>query len=457
VAHGGAGMNHLLLELKKQEEKLFNCVHCGFCLPVCPTYSRLGDEADSPRGRLHFMRAVVEERIDPASPALHRHLDRCLGCRACESVCPSGVEYGRLLEGAREVTARAVPPKLLGRLLPKVMANPTLLSPLMVVTRALRATGLPGVLAQRLPENGLLGQARLGMGMIAATSRPESLTREGPVIPEGSWEAPEVRALPSPPGATETAGRMGKKARTGVLVGCVQEGLLGRVNRATSRVLKANGFQLVEVPGQGCCGALHAHTGELEGARELARKNIRAFEAMDLDFVAVNAAGCGASMKDYSHLLADDPDYRGRAEALGSRVRDVTELLAESELVRGGPLPLRVTYDAPCHLLHAQRVSQEPLKLLDSIPGLDRVPLEGDDECCGGAGIYGITHPELGGEISQGKVRSILKTGAQVVATGNPGCMMQIGAGLAMAGSAVDVVHPIELLDESYRRGGVYP
>ena len=177
-------MTNLLWELKKQEEKLFNCVHCGFCLPVCPTYSRLGDEADSPRGRLHFMRAVVEERIHVASPALHRHLDRCLGCRACESVCPSGVEYGHLLEGAREVTAQAVPPKRLARFLPRIMANPAFLSPSMALTRALRATGLPGVLAQKQSGGGLLGQARLGMGMIAATARPKGLKGKGLAGPE---------------------------------------------------------------------------------------------------------------------------------------------------------------------------------------------------------------------------------------------------------------------------------
>ncbi|MCJ7627986.1 MAG: heterodisulfide reductase-related iron-sulfur binding cluster [Longimicrobiales bacterium] len=437
-------MTHLLRELKKQEEKLFNCVHCGFCLPVCPTYSRLGDEADSPRGRLHFMRAVVEGRIQPESPALNRHLDRCLGCRACESVCPSGVEYGRLLEGAREVTRAAVPPSTLSRLLPRVMASPWLLPPLMLLTRALRGTGLPGVAARRLPGEGLLGQARLGMGMIAATASPRVLTlgRKG-VLGPGREEGAAAELL-------------GGNARTGMLRGCVQDGLLGRVNRATARVLEANGFKVVEVPRQGCCGAIHSHTGELDGARELARKNIRVFEAMDLDFIAVNAAGCGASMKEYPHLLAEDPQYGERAQALASRVRDVSELLGKAGLLQGGPIPLKVTYDAPCHLLHAQRISREPLGLLDSIPGLELAPLKGHDECCGGAGIYGITHPELGGRISRDKVQAILDTGAQVVATGNPGCMMQIGAGLHATGARVDVVHPVELLDESYRRGGLY-
>jgi glycolate oxidase iron-sulfur subunit len=442
-------MTHLLQELKKQEEKLFNCVHCGFCLPVCPTYSRLGDEADSPRGRLHFMRAVVEGRIEAGSGTLQRHLDRCLGCRACESVCPSGVEYGRLLEGAREVTAGAVPPGGLARALPRVMASPRLLSLVMVLTRILRGTGLPGLLAQRLPGKGGLGQVKLGMGMIAATDKAAVL--------DGKEPSEAAKAVGRAP-----AGTLGRGARTGMLLGCVQEGLLGRVNRATARVLEANGFQMVTVNDQRCCGAIHAHTGNLVGARELARNNIRAFERLELEYVAVNAAGCGASLKEYPHLLSDDGEYASRAEELAARVRDVSELLGGGgvpevgTLRKGGTFPVKVTYDAPCHLLHAQRISEEPLALLGSIPGLELIPLPGHDECCGGAGIYGITHPELGGRISRDKVEAIMETGAQVVATGNPGCMMQIGAGLAMAGVGVEVVHPIELLDESYRRGGVY-
>ncbi|NNM06776.1 MAG: 4Fe-4S dicluster domain-containing protein [Gemmatimonadetes bacterium] len=456
-------MKHLLRELKKQEEKLFNCVQCGFCLPACPTYSRLGDEADSPRGRIHFMRAVVEGRIEPGSEALNRHLDRCLGCRACESVCPSGVEYGRLLEGAREVTAGAKPPRFLTRLLPWVMAKPSLLLPGMFLARALRATGFPRVAARRTAEEGFLGQLGLGLGMIAATAPPRLLDGRSGGAAQG--EMPDPGEL------------MGQGLRAGLLTGCVQAGLLGRVNQATVRVLEANGFEVVDIGGQGCCGALHAHTGDLERARDLARKNIEAFESSGLDLIAVNAAGCGAAMKDYPHLLVDDPDQAERAEDFGGRVRDVSELLGGRGsqdppggpgrpgrpgsrgipgLRRGGSVRLRVTYDAPCHLLHGQQISDEPLALLRSIPELELIPLPGHEECCGGAGIYGITHPDLGGRISRDKVRSILETGAQVVATGNPGCMMQIGAGLEAEGAAVDVVHPIELLDESYRRGGLY-
>lgn len=438
-------MTDLLRELRRHEEKLFNCVHCGFCLPACPTYTRLGDEADSPRGRLHFMRAVVEGRLEPDSPAFTRHLDRCLGCRACESVCPSGVEYGHLLEGAREVVVRASPQSFLSRVLPTVMERPSLLRPAMFLARILRSTGFPDLATQRLPSKGWLGQVRLGMGMVAATShRPLPGTPGLPVRRRGSAKA------------TAAAGTLGNGARTAMLLGCVQEGLLARVNRATARVLAANGFRIAEVPEQGCCGAVHAHTGDLEGARELARRNIRAFEKAGVETVAVNAAGCGATMKEYGHLLGDDPAYADRARELAKKVRDISELLGRPGLRVGARLPLTVTYDAPCHLLHAQRISKEPLAMLLSIPGLELVPLRGHEECCGGAGVYGITHAELGGQIGDDKVKAILATAAQVVATGNPGCMMQIGAGLRMAGAGVEVVHPVELVDESYRRGGLY-
>ena len=443
-------MTDLLRELKRQEEKLFNCVHCGFCLPAGPTYTRLGDEADSPRGRLHLMRAVVEGRLDADSPAFTRHLDRCLGCRACESVCPSGVEYGHLLEGSREAVALVRKPGFLARALPSVMGRPALLKPAMLMARILRATGFPEVAAQRLPVEGRLGQAKLGMGMIAATSRPRLLADDRSREPEAS------RTRGSGTRDTREPQAHGHGPRTAVLLGCVQEGLLARVNHATVRVLEANGFGVVDVQGQGCCGAVHAHAGDLGGARALARRNIQAFERAGVEVVAVNSAGCGATMKEYGHLLQDDPEYRERARALAEKIRDISELLGGPGLREGGPLPLRVTYDAPCHLVHAQRISTEPLALLQSIPGLDLVPLDGHEECCGGAGVYGITHPELGGRIGGDKVNAIVATGAQAVATGNPGCMMQIGAGLRMVGASVDVVHPVELLDESYRRGGMY-
>ncbi len=241
-----------------------------------------------------------------------------------------------------------------------------------------------------------------------------------------------------------------------ILEGCVQAGLFGRVNRATVRVLEANGWRVVRAPGQACCGAIHAHAGDLEGARALARRNVAAFEAAGVEAIVVNAAGCGAALKEYGHLLAGDPVWAERAAALAARVRDVAELLVERGPRRGGAVRVRVTYDAPCHLLHAQGIGDPPLALLRAVPGVEIVPLPGSDECCGGAGIYGITHPELGGWIGRDKVEAVVGTGAELVATPNPGCMMQIGAGLRAVGARVGVVHPVELLDESYRRAGMY-
>ena len=293
----------------------------------------------------------------------------------------------------------------------------------------------------------------MGLGMVAAT-RPSKIL--GRAADPGRSDHGE----PRPVDRSERSGPEelpGLGMRVGVLSGCVQGGLFRRVNRATERVLVANGFEVYPAPGQGCCGALHAHGGDLEGARNLARRNIRAFETLGPDLIAVNAAGCGAAMKDYPQLLEEDEEYAVRASAFAAKVRDVSELLGRRGVRQGGSLAIKVTYDAPCHLIHAQGITEEPLALLGSIPGLELIPMRKHDECCGGAGIYGITHPELGGRISHDKVLAILETGAELVATGNPGCMMQIGAGLRAMGEDVEVVHPVELLDESYRRGGVYP
>jgi glycolate oxidase iron-sulfur subunit len=228
------------------------------------------------------------------------------------------------------------------------------------------------------------------------------------------------------------------------------EGLLGATNAATRRTLARNGYALVAAPGQRCCGALHAHAGDLDAARRLARANVAAFERSGADAIAVNAAGCGAMMKEYGHLLRDDPAWAGRAEKVAARVRDVTELLAAAGPVPGGPLPLAVTYDAPCHLLHAQRVVSPPLAVLGAIPGLRLVPLVDADMCCGAAGIYNLVEPETSDAVLRPKLAEIERTGADWVATGNPGCLMQIGAGLRRAGVGARVVHPVELLDASY-------
>lgn len=445
--------------LAGEVDKLSHCVHCGFCLPVCPTYTRLGDEADSPRGRLYLMRSVVEGRLDPGSPAFQTHIDRCLGCRACEPVCPSGVEYGHLLERAREAAVEARPPTPAARILLSIMGYPMLEGLFMAFSRVLRWSRLPALAARILPEGGWIGRGRFALGMLAASEqthrwrRPTSGKPPAGVARAGDSSSRETQAAPSSEVETTTGD---SRTRVGLLTGCVQEGLFSRVNRATARVLEANGFDIVAAAGQSCCGALHAHGGRLERARELGRTNIAAFEAAEVDVVVVNAAGCGSTMKDYGELLEGDGEWAHRARALADRVRDVSEVLAEAGPRSGGELSVRVAYDPPCHLLHAQGVEDAPGRLLAAIPELETVPLSNADECCGGAGIYGVTHPELGGRIGSDKVDAVVESGADVVATGNPGCIMQIGAGLRMAGVQVDVVHPIELLDESYRRAGIY-
>ncbi|HEX6938629.1 MAG TPA: heterodisulfide reductase-related iron-sulfur binding cluster [Longimicrobiales bacterium] len=479
----------LAAALAREEEKLLACVHCGFCLQACPTYTRLGDEADSPRGRLYLMRAVAEGRLEPDADAFATHIDRCLGCRACETVCPSGVEYGHLLEYARSVIARERGTGLAARALLAVFGRRRLSRFALAVGRALRATGLPRGLAHRLPRR--LHAARFGLAMLAATrgwpglrsvgARPHTppASNAAPAAPAARGGAPHAGAAPGPParGAAPEPGWPGRtstrssartsppaargpadraahapRLRVAILTGCVQDGLFRRVNEATRRVLKANGCDVVVVPRQGCCGALHAHGGDRERARALARANIDAFERAGVDVVAVNAAGCGAALKEYGALLADDPVHAERARAFAARVRDVFELLVELGPRAGAPLPLRVTYDAPCHLHHAQRITRAPLDVLAAIPGLELVPLPGADECCGGAGIYGLTHPEPGGRILADKVAAVRATGADAVVTPNPGCIMQIGAGLLLEGDDRPVLHPIELLDESYRR-----
>lgn len=466
--------------LAQEEDKLLTCVHCGFCLPVCPTYTRLGDEADSPRGRLHLMRAVVEDRLDAAEPAFGTHIDRCLGCRACETVCPSGVEYGSLLERARALIVEKVGSSRAARLLLTVFGNRAATRVVMAGARLLRATGLTRLLIRVLPAR--LRRARFGLAMLAATAparldavvgrRAAERAGEGEPNGEGVKDAVELEGVAGSAHAESShratqasnAARATKAAEAraadaptvALLSGCVQDGLFGRVNRATARVLRANGCRIVAAPAQRCCGALHAHDGDLARAKELARKNIDAFDDAGADRVIVNSAGCGAAMKEYGELLADDAAFADRARRLEHRVLDVSELLVELGPAPGAPLPLRVTYDAPCHLHHAQRITREPLDVLRSIPALERVPLPRADECCGGAGIYGLLHPDLGGRILEDKVAAVRSTGADIVVTPNPGCMMQIGAGLLLDGADLPVLHPLELLDASYRRAGRY-
>ncbi len=399
------------------------CVHCGFCLQSCPTYLALEDENDSPRGRIVLMRALVDGTLATSDTDVRTHIDRCLGCRACETACPSGVPYGHLLEATRETLTNAVANPLVARVILFVFARVRLTTVAMLGGRIARALRLSRLLAM------LPGRLGFAMAMLEATRSP---------IERGHY-------TPSSGGSRGTAT---------LLTGCVMDGLFSHTNRATERTLAANDYRITKSRGQGCCGALHAHAGDAETARALARVNIAAFERSGADVIVVNAAGCGAMMKEYGRLLEGDDQWRARALAVAARVQDVSELLAQAGPRAGGPLPLTVTYDAPCHLLHAQRVAVPPLQVLAAIPGLRLQPLEGSEQCCGSAGIYNLVEPDTSARVLAPKLQHIAKTGASLVATGNPGCLMQIGAGLYQTGSTVRGIHPVDLLDASYAAAG---
>lgn len=419
--------------LTANTDKLLTCVHCGLCLPACPTYRQLGDENDSPRGRIYLMRGVVEGKVE-LGDAFISHIDLCLGCRACESVCPSGVPYGHLLEAARvevakEKSARGSWSELvLQFVLNRVFSRPWLLRSALALARGFRDSGLArAVFKMNLPG----GRLRFALALLLASRSPLATVRA------------HRRAR-----ASNASGAK----RVALLRGCVMDGLFRETNRATERVLARNDCQVLNADGQVCCGVLHAHAGQLEVARELARKNIEAFLETGADRIIVNAAGCGAAMKEYAHLLADDPLFANRAKDFSFKVRDVSEFLIETGVRRPeGSVERRVAYDAPCHLIHAQRIAQAPLDLLRAIPGLTLVPLRGFESCCGGAGIYNLQHHELSADILDDKIARITESGADTVVTSNPGCIMQIGAGALLSGLRVDVVHPIELLDAAYQ------
>ena len=395
------------------------CVHCGFCLQACPTYLNLEDENDSPRGRIFLMRSLLEGTVKPDDPSVQQHIDQCLGCRACEPVCPSGVPYGQLLEATRATLRESRPTPFVARIILFAFARPYLLRPAMFLSRLLASTPIPTLFS------GVKGRLGFAMAMLASTGRSIERGRYDPVS-------------------------SGERGNVATLSGCVMDGLFSATNQATERVLMVNGYSIVRAPGQQCCGALHAHAGHLETARKLARRNIASFEKSGAAFIAVNAAGCGAIMKEYGHLLEHDAEWRERALTVSSRVRDVSELLAAAGPRVGGVLPIRVTYDAPCHLQHAQRITEAPLSVLAAIPGLELVPLHDSDQCCGSAGIYNLIEPETSDAVLEPKLANIRATRAPWVATGNPGCLMQIGAGLIRADIAARSIHPVDLLDASY-------
>jgi len=410
------------------------CVHCGFCLQACPTFLVTGDEADGPRGRIELMRSLERGLVAADDPGLQLHLDRCLGCRGCEPVCPSGVGYGRGLEAARQRITAIRPAPLVARLALWFLTTPLISRFVYAGARLLRATGIP----RRLSGP---GRFRFAMAMLAATKHEDSGLgiRDSRVTGQSSILNPQSPSFSNPPSPAL------------LFSGCVMDVLFSHVHAATIRTLGVNGYRVAAPAWQVCCGALHAHAGMLEAARELARRNLEAFGDGD-EPVVVNSAGCGALLKDYGHLLPDDP----AAARFAARVRDVTEVLADA-----GPAPvtypgIRVAYDPPCHLLHAQRIADAPLKVLRSIQGLTLVPVPDAEKCCGSAGLYTVVEPELSRSVLAGKAAAISGANPDLVLTGNPGCIMQIGAGLAATPRPIPVRHPVEMLDLAYAHAGRY-
>jgi glycolate oxidase iron-sulfur subunit len=410
-------------------ERLMECTHCGLCLPFCPTYRELGVEMDSPRGRIYLVRALEEERVQ-VTERLALHLDLCVGCRACETACPSGVEFGQILEHGRFLLGKEhggsspVLDLLYSRVLPKksrIVGLGRLLalyrqSPLRSLTPALGRRGL-------LPE-GLLKALDL---MTVLPSEPEEMLSEfHPAIGDSRLKA-------------------------AFLVCCMMRVFLTDVNRSTIRVLNRNGCDVVIPPDQECCGALHAHAGRLDEARHLAMLNIAAFEASGADVVVTNSAGCGAHMKEYANLFRGDGDWEERAHRFSEKVRDISELLSSLNPEDGmRPLPLKVAYDDPCHLVHGQGIREEPRNVLRRIPGLELVDLKEADWCCGSAGTYMLTQRDMALRLLRRKLEDIRASGVHIVATGNPGCLLWLAWGLKKEGIPASCMHPVQILDMAY-------
>ncbi len=425
----------MIAKMAQEGDKLLACIHCGLCLEACPTYVITGNENDGPRGRLYLMRAVAEGRLENTSSAYRTHIDRCLGCRACEQVCPAGVEYGQLLEASRELLREAqpksdLPDKLLRFALRHIWLSHFRLRLFFTASRVFRDLGLARLMLRTGLARRISPQAEFAMALLES-SRPVFRS--------------ERSSTKTDPQAENVL----------LFAGCVGEGLFSRVNRATKRVLHANNLNVTTPKDQVCCGALHAHAGDLEGARELARKNIRAFES-DAPIIT-NAGGCGAMLVTYAHLFANDAALAQRAANFSARVRDVSQQLATSGMRTAPPaVENSVTYDTSCHLLYGQRSGEASEKMARTVLGDNYVALNGSERCCGAAGIYNLLQPEMSQGVLKEKLAHISDTNAAILATGNPGCQMHIGAGASLAGMELQVCHPIELVDQAYERAGFY-
>jgi glycolate oxidase iron-sulfur subunit len=410
---------------------LDRCVHCGLCLNACPTYRELGLEMDSPRGRVYQMVQVANGA--PITPSYEEHIGLCLACRGCESACPSGVPYGRMVEDARyqieaQVKRGRAATWLRGLVFHRVLPSP----------RALAIAGTMLYLYERMGLKAL-------MRVLASVKLAGRLGEIAQLAPSAD-----------PPFFFDQVGKTFpaegvQRYRVAFLAGCIANITFARLNEATVRVLRKNGCEVVIQAGQGCCGALHLHSGLREDARKLARRNIDALRDGGFDAIITNAAGCGSTLKEYGELLADDPAYAAKAQEFSGLMRDVTEFLAGIELNREmKPVDAVVTYQDSCHLAHGQRVRSAPRKLLAAIPGLQLREMRGADICCGSAGIYNVVQNEMAMQILGSKMKSVNATDASVIATANPGCMLQLQAGVRMQGKEQKVVHVVELLDRAY-------
>ncbi|PYM58143.1 MAG: glycolate oxidase [Candidatus Rokuibacteriota bacterium] len=399
------------------------CVHCGICLPQCPTYRVLGEEMDSPRGRVYLMRAAAEGRAE-LTPGLARHLDLCLGCRACETACPSGVPFGQLLEATRaqldrkRVRARESAHAMLEWAL-SIFPHPDRLGALLWPLRLYQASGLRKLVR--------------ASGILAPFKRLQAMDALLPRVLPGASSLPEL--IPA---------RGRARGRAALLTGCVQRFFFPEINLATARLLSAAGWEVVVPRGQGCCGALHLHAGRLDEFRAMARSLMAAL-GRDVDIVVTNAAGCGSALKEYGHWLGD-----GGAERFAGLVKDISEVLVDADLPLG-ELRETVTYHDACHLAHGQKVRAQPRELLRRIPGVTLVELTDSDLCCGSAGVYNLLEPEMAAELGRRKLERIRETGARIVAAGNPGCIMQISQQALEAGLALEVMHPVTLLSRALR------
>jgi glycolate oxidase iron-sulfur subunit len=422
VRHGYSG------EDVPEDDLLRACVHCGMCLPTCPTYRITGQEASSPRGRLWLMKSVADERLDLLDPEFDEQMYQCLNCRACEAVCPSGVQYGPLVEAARAQLEQHRPRPMWQRAGRKLGMDVPFSS-----IRRFRAM----VNLLRVYQRSGLGTAARKSGVLRLLKLETLEAMLPPIV-----EPPLVSGKESwsPPAPVE---------EVQLFNGCMMSTVFSNVNRATGRVLERNHVATVVPAAQQCCGALHIHSGMLDGGRSLARQNIDAFTGADR--IIVTAAGCGAALKEYGHLLKDDPDYAERADAFASRVMDVSEFLAMRDLVPPThPVTGTVTYQEPCHLAHAQRITAQPRKLLGQVPGLELVEMKESSLCCGSAGIYNVIRREMADELGDRKAQNIGSTCADCVVTANPGCHMQLRTSLRRNDIDIPVRHIVEVLDEAY-------